>query len=209
MTGRSCTRSIRGGARPHSSPIVGSVSTSAPTSPCRTRSHARSSTPVCRTCRSSSVPRPATTSTPHRSRTGPSSAASRSRVYRPTAIRELAHAYATADAAQLCWTLGITEHHNGVDNVLSLCNLAILTGQVGRFGAGLTPLRGQNNVQGGGDMGALPNKLPGFQDVDRRCRPRQVRGRVGRDGPRRERLAPDRDVRGHGTRRTPVAVRDR
>jgi formate dehydrogenase major subunit len=81
------------------------------------------------------------------------------------AIRELAHAYATAKAAQLCWTLGITEHHNGVDNVLSLCNLAILTGQVGRFGAGLTPLRGQNNVQGGGDMGALPNKLPGFQDI--------------------------------------------
>jgi formate dehydrogenase major subunit len=81
------------------------------------------------------------------------------------AIRELANAYATADAAQLCWTLGITEHHNGVDNVLALCNLAILTGQVGRFGAGLTPLRGQNNVQGGGDMGSLPNKLPGFQDV--------------------------------------------
>ncbi len=81
------------------------------------------------------------------------------------AIRELAHAYARADAAQLCWTLGITEHHNGVDNVLSLCNLALLTGQVGRYGAGLTPLRGQNNVQGGGDMGALPNKLPGFQDV--------------------------------------------
>ena len=82
------------------------------------------------------------------------------------AIRELAHAYAAANAAQLCWTLGITEHHNGVDNVLSLCNLAILTGQVGRYGAGLTPLRGQNNVQGGGDMGALPNKLPGFQDVE-------------------------------------------
>lgn len=82
------------------------------------------------------------------------------------AIRELAHAYATAGAAQLCWTLGITEHHNGVDNVVALCNLAILTGQVGRYGAGLTPLRGQNNVQGGGDMGALPNKLPGFQDVE-------------------------------------------
>jgi predicted molibdopterin-dependent oxidoreductase YjgC len=81
------------------------------------------------------------------------------------AIRELALAYAKADAAQLCWTLGITEHHNGVDNVLSLCNLALLTGQVGRYGAGLSPLRGQNNVQGGGDMGALPNKLPGFQDV--------------------------------------------
>jgi predicted molibdopterin-dependent oxidoreductase YjgC len=81
------------------------------------------------------------------------------------AIRELAHAYANANAAQMCWTLGITEHHNGVDNVLALCNLALLTGQVGRYGAGLSPLRGQNNVQGGGDMGALPNKLPGFQDV--------------------------------------------
>jgi predicted molibdopterin-dependent oxidoreductase YjgC len=80
-------------------------------------------------------------------------------------IRELAHTYASAEAAQLCWTLGITEHHNGVDNVLALCNLALLTGQVGRYGAGLSPLRGQNNVQGGGDMGALPNKLPGFQDV--------------------------------------------
>ncbi|MCB0993984.1 MAG: molybdopterin-dependent oxidoreductase [Acidimicrobiales bacterium] len=81
------------------------------------------------------------------------------------AIRELAHAYASAGTAQLCWTLGITEHHNATDNVLALINLALLCGHVGRFGSGLTPLRGQNNVQGGGDMGALPNKLPGFQDV--------------------------------------------
>jgi predicted molibdopterin-dependent oxidoreductase YjgC len=80
-------------------------------------------------------------------------------------IRELAHAYAKAHRAQLCWTLGITEHHNGVDNVLSLINLALLCGHVGRHGAGLNPLRGQNNVQGGGDMGAIPNKLPGFQDM--------------------------------------------
>jgi formate dehydrogenase major subunit len=81
------------------------------------------------------------------------------------AIGELAHAYATAETAQLLWTLGITEHHNAVDNVLSLCNLALLTGHIGRWGSGLVPLRGQNNVQGGGDMGALPNKLPGFADV--------------------------------------------
>jgi len=81
------------------------------------------------------------------------------------AIRELAHAYATAPTAQIMWTLGITEHHNAVDNVLSLCNLALLTGHVGRWGSGLVPLRGQNNVQGGGDMGALPNRLPGFQDL--------------------------------------------
>jgi predicted molibdopterin-dependent oxidoreductase YjgC len=81
------------------------------------------------------------------------------------AIREVAHAYARADRAQLCWTLGITEHHNGVDNVLALINLALLCGHVGRHGAGLNPLRGQNNVQGGGDMGAIPNRLVGFQDI--------------------------------------------
>ena len=81
-------------------------------------------------------------------------------------IRRLAHDYATADTAQICWTLGITEHHNATDNVLSLINLALLTGHVGRYGSGLVPLRGQNNVQGGGDMGAIPNKLPGFQDVE-------------------------------------------
>jgi formate dehydrogenase major subunit len=81
-------------------------------------------------------------------------------------IRDLAHAYARAHRAQLCWTLGITEHHNAVDNVLSLINLALLTGHVGRYGSGINPLRGQNNVQGGGDMGALPDRLPGFQHVE-------------------------------------------
>src|SRR5437868_4094706 len=81
------------------------------------------------------------------------------------AIRELAHTYGNAEHAQLCWTLGITEHHNAVDNVFALINLALLTGKVGKWGSGLQPLRGQNNVQGGGDMGAIPNKLPGFQDI--------------------------------------------
>ncbi|GAA3234569.1 molybdopterin-dependent oxidoreductase [Pseudonocardia petroleophila] len=80
-------------------------------------------------------------------------------------IRELAHAYATAERAQLCWTLGITEHHNAADYVFALIDLALLTGHVGRYGSGLVPLRGQNNVQGGGDMGAIPAKLPGGYDV--------------------------------------------
>jgi predicted molibdopterin-dependent oxidoreductase YjgC len=83
------------------------------------------------------------------------------------AIRESAHAFARADRAMICWTLGITEHHNAVDNVLALINLGLLCGHVGRYGSGLNPLRGQNNVQGGGDMGAIPNKLPGFQDIER------------------------------------------
>jgi formate dehydrogenase major subunit len=82
------------------------------------------------------------------------------------AIRELAHAYARADRAELCWTLGITEHHTATDNVRALINLSLLTGHVGKHGSGLNPLRGQNNVQGGGDMGAIPNKYPGFQDVE-------------------------------------------
>ncbi len=79
-------------------------------------------------------------------------------------IRRAAHAYARADRAIICWTLGITEHHNAVDNVLALINLALLTGHVGKYGSGVNPLRGQNNVQGGGDMGAIPNRLVGFQD---------------------------------------------
>ena len=81
-------------------------------------------------------------------------------------IRDTAHAYAKAPRAELCWTLGITEHHNATDNVLALINLALLAGHVGRFGSGINPLRGQNNVQGGGDMGAIPDRFPGFQHVE-------------------------------------------
>lgn len=80
-------------------------------------------------------------------------------------IRQMAHDYATAEHAQICWTLGITEHHNATDNVFALINLALLTGHVGRYGSGLVPIRGQNNVQGGADVGGLPHKLPGYQDV--------------------------------------------
>jgi len=81
-------------------------------------------------------------------------------------IRRMAHAYARAHRAQLCWTLGVTEHHNAVDNIVALINLALLTGHVGRYGSGVNPLRGQNNVQGGGDMGAIPDRLTGFQHVE-------------------------------------------
>jgi formate dehydrogenase major subunit len=93
-------------------------------------------------------------------------------------IREVARDYAKADRAMICWTLGITEHHNAVDNVLSLINLGLLTGHVGAYGSGLNPLRGQNNVQGGGDMGAIPNKLPGFQDIETDAAARERFGRA-------------------------------
>ena len=95
-------------------------------------------------------------------------------------IREMAHAFATAPRAMICWTLGITEHHNAVDNVLALINLALLTGHVGRWGSGINPLRGQNNVQGGGDMGALPDRLPGLPARRERRGAGAVRPGVGR-----------------------------
>ena len=76
-------------------------------------------------------------------------------------IREVARMYANADKAILNWTLGITEHHNGADAVFALIGLGLLTGHIGKYGSGLNPLRGQNNVQGGGDMGALPNRMVG------------------------------------------------
>ncbi len=64
------------------------------------------------------------------------------------------------------YTMGITQHTSGVDNVMAVSNIAILTGNIGRFKTGVNPLRGQNNVQGSCDMGALPDVLPGYQKVD-------------------------------------------
>lgn len=72
-----------------------------------------------------------------------------------------AREYASASRAMIAYTLGITEHHCGVNNVFDIANLALLTGQIGKAGSGIMPLRGQNNVQGAGDMGCLPNQLTG------------------------------------------------
>ncbi len=78
-------------------------------------------------------------------------------------IAEVATTYATNKPSIIFWTLGITEHENGSDNVSSLINLALLTGNVGKPGTGLSPIRGQNNVQGGADMGSVAGSLPGYQ----------------------------------------------
>lgn len=80
-------------------------------------------------------------------------------------IEKAAIWYAEADRGAIYYTLGITEHISGVDNVQSLSNLALMTGHLGREGTGINPMRGQNNVQGAGDMGAAPNNYPGFQKV--------------------------------------------
>ena len=79
-------------------------------------------------------------------------------------IREAARAYGGADRASIFFSMGITQHTTGVDNVKSCANLALLTGNVGRPGTGVNPLRGQNNVQGACDVAALPNYLPGYQN---------------------------------------------
>lgn len=73
--------------------------------------------------------------------------------------------YATTDKAMIFYTLGITEHVCGTNNVMSVANLAMLTGHLGYPGTGVNPIRGQNNVQGACDMGALPNVYPGYQRV--------------------------------------------
>ncbi len=82
-----------------------------------------------------------------------------------TDLEAAARLYARADRAMLLYGLGVTEHHDGSLGVMGCANLALLTGNVGRKGAGVNPLRGQNNVQGACDMGALPNVLPGYQPV--------------------------------------------
>ena len=80
-------------------------------------------------------------------------------------IRAAARLYAGGGPAAICYTMGITQHTTGTDNVLSLANLAMLTGNIGKRGAGVNPLRGQNNVQGACDMGGLPNYYTGYQKV--------------------------------------------
>lgn len=80
-------------------------------------------------------------------------------------IKTLAGIYGAADCASIVYCMGITQHTNGVNNVKTLANLSMLTGNIGKPGTGVNPLRGQNNVQGACDMGALPNVYTGYQPV--------------------------------------------
>lgn len=80
-------------------------------------------------------------------------------------IRRAARIYAGAERAMILYCMGVTQHNCSTDNVIALSNLVMLTGNVGRRGTGLCPLRGQNNVQGACDMGALPDVLTGYQKV--------------------------------------------
>jgi len=83
----------------------------------------------------------------------------------PARIIQAAEWYGTIKPAMILWSLGITEHTHGTDNVMALANLAMLTGNIGKPSAGVMPMRGQNNVQGACDMGCVPNSYPGSQAV--------------------------------------------
>ena len=83
----------------------------------------------------------------------------------PNDLRKAAIMYAKADMAPIIYCLGVTEHSTGTEGVMSMSNMALLVGKLGRPGCGVNPLRGQNNVQGACDMGALPGDFPGYQKV--------------------------------------------
>ena len=84
----------------------------------------------------------------------------------PEAIREVARLYARARSAMILWGMGVSQHVHGTDNARCLIALALMTGQIGRPGTGLHPLRGQNNVQGASDAGLIPMMFPDYQRVD-------------------------------------------
>ena len=83
----------------------------------------------------------------------------------PAEIRAAARLYATGGAAAIYYGLGVTEHSQGSTTVMAMANLAMATGNIGRPGAGVNPLRGQNNVQGSCDMGSFPHEFPGYRHV--------------------------------------------
>ena len=82
-------------------------------------------------------------------------------------LREAARIYAKADRAPIMYCLGVTEHHTGTEGVMSLSNMAMMVGKLGKPGCGVNPIRGQNNVQGACDMGASPNQFSGYQNIDK------------------------------------------
>ena len=80
-------------------------------------------------------------------------------------VREAARIYANASNGAIYYGLGVTEHAQGSTTVMGIANLAMATGNVGREGVGVNPLRGQNNVQGSCDMGSFPHELPGYRHI--------------------------------------------
>jgi formate dehydrogenase alpha subunit len=103
----------------------------------------------------------------------------------PETLKRMAKMYATNKPASIVYCMGITQHTTGVDNVKSLANLAMLTGNVGFASAGVNPLRGQNNVQGACDMGGLPNVFTGYQPVADEAANKKFSEAWGKDLPKK------------------------
>jgi formate dehydrogenase alpha subunit len=103
----------------------------------------------------------------------------------PATLRQLAEMYAKNKPAAIIYCMGITQHTTGVDNVKSLANLAMLTGNVGVASGGVNPLRGQNNVQGACDMGGLPNVFTGYQPVADEAANKKFSQAWGKDLPKK------------------------
>src|SRR5699024_7692690 len=80
-------------------------------------------------------------------------------------LKQAARTYATSKGSMIIWGMGSSQSQHGSDNVRSLISLALLTGQIGRPGTGLHPIRGQNNVQGASDAGLMPSSYPDYQSV--------------------------------------------
>ena len=87
-------------------------------------------------------------------------------------VRGAARLYATGGNGSIYYGLGVTEHSQGSTTVMAIANLAMATGNVGREGVGVNPLRGQNNVQGSCDMGSFPHELPGYRHISDDARAR-------------------------------------
>ncbi len=100
-------------------------------------------------------------------------------------VREAARLYATGGNAAIYYGLGVTEHSQGSTMVMAMANIAMATGNIGREGVGVNPLRGQNNVQGSCDMGSFPHELPGYRHVVGSGNARHLREGMGRQARRR------------------------
>ncbi len=113
----------------------------------------------------------------------------------PEDIRLAARLYATGGNAAIYYGLGVTEHSQGSTTVLAIANLAMVTGNLGRPGVGVNPLRGQNNVQGACDMGSFPHELTGYRHISDKATRTDVRGAVGSADQSRTRSADPKHAR--------------
>ena len=170
------------------------------TSPSRTRSGARSSTPASRT--REFIERATSDFEAYRAKVESYTLeyAERETGVPAAAIRELAHAFAKADKAMICWTLGITEHHNAVDNVLALIDLALLTGHVGKYGQRPQPAARPEQRPGRRRHGRAAGSAAGLPVRRERRAPQALRDALGLRHPGEARLAPVRHARGDGPR---------